>query len=198
MNLIHKFLINVICFIKTLLKKHDYKIISRELEYWVENGKDYVTSNTFWEDQSVEWDDVTESYAVELQRDEDIPEPPEVVTKLLIRVKYWYNNQVYKYLTYDRKYKWPPKTEKGVYFTIPLSSAQLLDKDGHPVKNILEKIKRYTGPHHTSEKIKISDMLYYDEDTLKESIPKIQLKNILGAKKIVSTVDGYITDLRIP
>ena len=197
MNFIHKFLINVICFIKTLLKKPDYKIISRELEYWVENGKDYVTSNTFWEDQSGEWDDETETYAVELNENERVPEPPDVVTKLLIRVKYWYNNHVYKYLTYDREYTWPPHTEKGMRFSIPLVSAQLLNKDGHPVKDVLAKVKRYTGPHEC-EKVKISDMLYYDEETLKESLPKILLKNILGVKKMVSTTDGYITDLRIP
>ena len=192
MNFIRKFLIDVICFIKSLLKKHDYRIISRELEYWVKPNEDYVTSNTFWEKMSGEWDDVTETYAVTLKADEKVPEPPDVVTKLLFRVKYWYNNHVYKYLTYDRNYVWPPKSE--IRFTVPLMSAQLLDKDGHPVKDVLGKIRRYKG----SERVKISDMLYYDEETLKESLPKIQLKNILGVKKTVSTVDGYITDLQIP
>lgn len=197
MNFIHNFLINVICFIKRLLKKSDYKIISRELEYWIDNGKDYVTSNSFWEKQSGEWDDETETYIVTLNDNKTVPEPPDVVNKLLFRIKYWYNNHVYKYLTYDREHEWPPKINKCMNFKIPLSSAYLLDKDGYPVKNILAKINRYTGPHEC-EKIKIADMLYYDEDTLKEFMPKIQLKNILGGKKTVSTVDGYITDLRIP
>lgn len=197
MNIIRNFLINILCFLKNVLKKRDYKIISRELEYWVKTDTDYMTSNTFWEEQSGEWDDETESYAVTLSADQVVPEPPDVVTKMLFRVKYWYNNHMYKYLTYNREYTWPPKIERGMTFNIPLSSAQLLDKDGSPVKDVLAKIKRYTGPHGT-EKIKIADMLYYDEDTLKESLPKIQLKNILGTKKIVSTTDGYITDLRIP
>lgn len=197
MNFVHKFLINIICFIKTLLKKPDYRIISRELEYWVDGGEDYVTSNAFWETQSNVWDDETDSYAVTLQDGESVPEPPGVVSKMLIRVKYWYNNQVYKYLTYDREYEWPPKFDRGMHFTIPLTSAQLLDKDGHPVRDLLGKIKRYSGPYGC-EKVKIADMLYYDDETLKESFPKIQLKNILGVKKVVSTVDGYITDLRIP
>lgn len=197
MNIIRNFLINILCFLKNVLKKRDYKIISRELEYWVKTDTDYMTSNTFWEEQSGEWDDETESYAVTLTDDEVVPEPPDAVTKMLFRVKYWYNNQVYKYLTYNRDYTWPPKIKRGMTFNIPLSSAQLLDKDGCPVKDVLAKIKRYMGPHG-SEKIKIADMLYYDEDTLKESLPKIQLKNILGTKKTVSTTDGYITDLRIP
>lgn len=197
MNFVHKFLINIICFIKSLLKKPDYKIISRELEYWVNGDEDYVTANTFWEDQSEEWDDDAETYAVTLDEHVEIPKPPDVVTKMLFRIKYWHNNRMYKYLTYDRNYEWPPKTEKGMRFSIPLVSAQLLDKDGYPVKDILGKIKRYLGPH-ASEKVKIADMLYYDEETLKNSFPKIELKNLLGTKKLVSTVDGYITDLQIP
>ena len=197
MNIIHKFLINIYCLIKGFIKKPDYKIISRNLEYWLDYDEGYVTGDDFWDEQGDEWDESTETCLVELRDGEEVPKPPDVVTKLLFRVKYWYNNKVYKYLTYDREYVWPPKHERGMRFNIPLMSAQLLNKNGRPVKNILEKIRRYTGPHGC-EKIKIADMLYYDEDTLKESFPKIQLRNILGVKKIVSTADGYITDLRIP
>tara|TARA_Y100000389_G_C17357458_1_gene461883 strand:- start:78 stop:671 length:594 start_codon:yes stop_codon:yes gene_type:complete len=197
MNFVHKFLINIICFIKGFIKKPDYKIVSRELEYWVAPHGDYVTSDNFWEEQSDAWDEYAETYTVELRECEDVPEPPDMVTKMLFRVKYWYNNKIYKYLTYDRKYVWPPKHEKSMRFNIPLVSAQLLNKNGRSVKNILEKIRRYTGPHGC-EKIKIADMMYYDDETLRESFPKIQLKNILGATKTVSTFDGYITDLRIP
>lgn len=194
MNFISKFLIDIICFIKSLLKKPNYRIISRELEYWVKPNEDYVTNNSFWEELSGEWDDETETYAVTLKDDEEVPDPPDVVTKMLFRVKYWYNNNVYKYLTYDRNYIWPPKSDKGMRFSIPLVSAQLLDKDGHPVKDLLGKIRRYRG----SDRVKIADMLYYDDDTLKTSFPKIQIKNILGVNKTVSTVDGYVTDLQIP
>jgi len=89
---------------------------------------------------------------------------------------------------------------KGVHFNIPLQSAQLLDANGEPVKDLLAKIKRYAGPNcdFHGEKIKISDMLYYDEDTLKTLYPKIVVKNIFGLSKTVSTTDGYISDLRIP
>jgi len=180
-----------------MLKKKDYKIISKELEYWVKTDTDYMTDNTFWEEQTNMWEDVCASHIVALSEDERVPHPPNVVTKIMYRVKYWYNNKVYKYLTYNPEYEWPPERSDGMRFSIPLSSAHLLNKYGHPVKDVLEKIKRYTGPHGC-EKIKIADMLYYDEDALKEFFPKIQLKNILGTKKTVSTVDGYITDLRIP
>ena len=49
-----------------------------------------------------------------------------------------------------------------------------------------------------NEKIKISDMLYYDLETLENDFPKIKLKNVYGISKTVSTVDGYVTDLRVP
>ena len=197
MNIIHKFLINIFCIIKGFIKKPNYKIISRNLEYWLDYDEGHVTNDDFWDEQGGQWDENTETCLVKLRDGEEVPKPPDVVTKVLFRVKYWYNNNVYKYLTYDREYVWPPKHERSMRFHIPLMSAQLLNKDGRPVKDILDKIKRYTGPHGC-EKIKIADMLYYDEDTLKESFPKIQMRNILGVKKVVSTVDGYITDLRIP
>lgn len=201
MNILHKFLIDIIVFFKNILKKSDYKIVSRELEYWVEHGKDFVTNDTFWEGQSEEWEDGVESYAVSLREDEAIPPPPDVVSKVLVRVKYWYNNTIYKYITYNREHAWPPGVKKGMKFSIPLSSAKLLNVHGIPVKDLLNKIKRYAGPSgdfYDGEKIKISDMLYYDEETLKNSFPKIQIKNIFGVSKMVSTVDGYITDLRLP
>jgi hypothetical protein len=74
------------------------------------------------------------------------------------------------------------------------------DSDDKPVKDILNKIRRYSGPRKDfhNEKIKISDMLYYDIETLENDFPKIKLKNVFGISKTVSTVDGYVTDLRVP
>lgn len=196
MRIIYNFLINTIIFIKKIFKKSDYKIISIEMEYWVEDGE-YVTSDDFWEIQSEQWDNDTKSYIVGLNINEKISKPPEVVTKTLFRIKYWYNNNIYKYLTYDRNYKWPPEERESMVFSVPLISAYLLDKNGDKVRDVLTKVKRYTG-NHKCEKVKISDMLYYDEDTLKESFPKLYMRNLLGESKTVSTVDGYITDLQIP
>ena len=194
MDLIRNFLINVIYYFKILLKKPDYKVIERQLEYWIKPGEDYVTEDPFWELQSDGWDEHTETHCVTYY--DSVPPPPAVVTKTLFRIKYWYNNHVYKYLTYDREHKWPPPTSSGMHFNMPLVSAQLLDADGKPVKDILNKIKRYAGPRGDfyGEKIKIADMFYFEEGLY----PKIVLKNIFGLTKTVSTTDGYISDLRIP
>ena len=122
---------------------------------------------------------------------------PERVEKAIIRIKYWYNDKLYKYLTYDTKHEWPPKQGKDIVFNVPLVSAHLVDADDKPVKDILGKVKRYAGPRGDfhGEKVKISDMLYYDMDTLKTMYPAIKLRNIFGKVKIVSTITGYVTDL---
>jgi hypothetical protein len=201
MDLLRNFLINAIYYIKLIFRKPDYKIIEKQLEYWVDHEKDYVTSDEFWEKESDDWYEHTSSYYTRIMEDGGVPPPPEVVTKLLIRVKYWYNNHIYKFLTYDHDYQWPPVYQKGVQFSIPLSSAQLLDVGGTPVKDILGKIKRYAGPRgdfYGGQRIKIGEMFYYDEETLKELYPKIILKNVFGITKTVCTTDGYINDLRIP
>lgn len=201
MNVLFTFLINIIHYFKGIFKNPDYKIISRDLEYWVKPGEEYTTSDAFWEEQSNEWVEGVETYAVTLRKDEVVPKPPDVISKLLVRVKYFYNNRIYKYITYNHSYTWPPHVDKGMHFTIPLVSAHLMDAHGLPAKDVLNKIKRYAGPKgdfYGNEKIKIADMFYYDETTLKECYPKICLKNIFGTKKTVSTADGHISDLRIP
>jgi len=203
MNIIRNFLINIIVFFKNILKEGDHTIISTELEYWVDNDKEYTIDkdNVFWKEQSKEWTDDTESYYVSLKNNEKIPTPPENVTKVLMRVKYWFNNRVYKFLTYNHEYDWPPKYNKNMSINIPLLSAKLLNENGTPVKDLYAKIKRYAGPYYDfygDQKIKISDMLFYDEDTLKNTFPKILIRDIFGRVKTVSTVDGYITDLRVP
>lgn len=193
MELLGNFLINLILF----FKRPDYKIVERSIEYWVDHEKDFVTHDDFWERESEGWDRHTDTYYRKLEGDQTVPPPPEVVTKVLVRVKFWYNNRIYKYLSYDHDHSWPPVVERGVHFNIPLTSAQLLDEEGAPVKDVLAKIRRYAGPSgdfYGDEKIDIADMLYYEQGLY----PKILLKNIFGLSKTVSTSDGYISDLRIP
>lgn len=181
--------------LRRFFRRPDYRIIDRSMEYWVDHEKDFVTHDAFWERESEGWDRGTDTYFRHLDRDQVVPPPPEVVTKILIRIKYWYNDRVYKYLTYDRDHAWPPVTERGVHFNMPLTSAHLLDKDGRPIKDLVEKIRRYRGPSGTDgQKIDVADMLYYE----KGEYPKILLKNIFGLTKSVSTCDGYISDLQVP
>ena len=83
-------------------------------------------------------------------------------------------------------------------FNVPLTSAWLVDHDDKPVRDVTEKVKRYIGPRGDFHKQNVSlyHFLYYDIETLEERFPKIIVKNTLGMKKVISTINGFTTDLR--
>ena len=189
--------------IQSLFSTPDYRITDTSLEYFLDTSKTPIPEelDDFWYEESDVWDDETESVFKTLNSIEyKNTKIPENVTKTAVRVKYWYNNTIYKYLTYNMDHPWPPPRKSGIVFNIPIVSAVLLDSDDKPIKDILNKIKRYAGPRKDfhNENVKISDMLYYDIDTLKNNFPKIKLTSAIGGTKVVSTVDGYITDLQVP
>tara|TARA_Y100000996_G_scaffold394725_1_gene359309 strand:+ start:8940 stop:9587 length:648 start_codon:yes stop_codon:yes gene_type:complete len=215
MKVLHKFLINVIYGIKKVMHfifaKRDYSIDDIYVEYFVDHSKDFsieTTEHPLWVRQSYEIEPTTDSYVIDekdleragLSIGDPIPTLPEAVTKILIRISYWYGNRMYKFLTYNNEYTWPPKKANTMSFHIPLTSAQLLDCDDKPVKDVLEKIRRYAGPNSDfyGEKVMIKDMLFYNEDRLKNELPRIKLKNCFGMMKTVDTLTGFMTDLRLP
>lgn len=186
---------------KNFVSIPNYRIQHASMEYFIDKDATYsIDGQVFWAEESKNWDGLFEEHYVvmkdDLYRKEQIPEN---IKKSITRVKYWYNDKLYKYVTYNPKHEWPPVGEPGVVFSVPLSSAYLLDADDKPVKDILGKIKRYAGPRGDfhGENLYIRDLLYYDEDTLKNSYPKIKITNIFGKSKTVSTVRDFITDLRV-
>jgi hypothetical protein len=200
-NLLTNVIIWVYGTLKYITSRPDYKIADTSMEYFLDTTKTPTDLDEFWEEEREEWDGETESYFKTLNFTEyKNTSVPENVTKTLVRIKYWYNDTMYKYLTCNMNHEWPPERTQGIVFNVPIVLAQLLDSDDKPVKDLLNKIKRYAGPRGDfhNEKVKISDMLYYDMETLETEYPKIKLKNALGMTKIVSTIDGYVTDLRVP
>lgn len=204
MKLLHMFLINAIhsikCLIKFIFHNEDYSIINTCIEYKIDHSKDMNdTDNAFWKNEYSNWVDESTEYYAEIDEREDISNPPSCVIDPVVRRKFWYNNKAYKFLTYDLVYEWPPVKSMGVHFHIPLSSAQLMDCNDKPVKDMLPKICKYAGPHNDFYKsdVKIRDMLWYNDETMK-NLPTIKLKNVFGFVKCVPTDTGKITDLRIP
>jgi hypothetical protein len=200
-NLLTNVIIWVYGTLKYITSRPDYKIADTSMEYFLDTTKTPTDLDEFWEEEREEWDGETESYFKTLNFTEyKNTSVPENVTKTLVRIKYWYNDTMYKYLTCNMNHEWPPERTQGIVFNVPIVLAQLLDSDDKPVKDLLNKIKRYAGPRGDfhNEKVKISDMLYYDMEMLETEYPKIKLKNALGMTKIVSTIDGYVTDLRVP
>ena len=203
MGFIHSFLINVIyyfkIFTKILSNKHDYKIENKCIEYYVDHDKCKKTDDPFWKKEMKDWTKKSTNYYTDVETDFKIPNPPECVTRMIIRVKFWYDNKSYKYLTYNNDHVWPPKKQNGMIFNLPLSSALLLDAGDKPVKDLLCKISRYAGPFSDfyGEKIHLKDMFWYDDSTF-EKFPKIKIKNIIGMNKTVDVKTGYISDLHLP
>jgi hypothetical protein len=87
-----------------------------------------------------------------------------------------------------------------MHFSIPLSSAWIVDQDDKPMRNITEKVKRYNGPRNDfhGQKVPLEQFLFYDKDVLKDRFPKIILSNSLGMKKTLYTLENFTTDLQIP
>lgn len=185
---------------KNFVSIPNYHIHNSFMEYFTDNDKTYETNGEFWESESKKWDSLFNEHYVDLNgtnyRKETVPEN---VNKTIVRIKYWYNDKLYKYLTYNTNHEWPPSSKPGMVFSIPLASAYLVDADDKPVKDILGKIRRYSGPRgdFNGEQVRICDMLYYDEETLETMYPKIRIQNIFGKTKNVCTRTGYITDLRV-
>lgn len=201
-NLLTNVIIWVYDTVKTIFSVPDYKIIDESMEYYIDNDITPEELDDFWENEYCEWDGITETFYKNLNnvnyKNTIIPIN---VKKTIVRIKYWYNDKMYKFLTNDLNHEWPPKQVSGVVFNMPIVRAQLLDSDDKPVKDVLNKIKRYAGPRgdfYGDKTTKIRDMLYYDDETLKLDYPNIKLKSALGMIKKVNTENGCIIDLRIP
>jgi len=127
-------------------------------------------------------------------------EIPQNVTKTIFRVHYWYNDERYKYISYNPDFPWPPKNNNSVTFTLPIVSAALVDEDDKPIRDVSRKIRRYAGPlgDFLGSDVALRDLLMYDEDVLKREYPKLQITNALGMKKTVSTLHATTATLRSP
>ena len=83
-------------------------------------------------------------------------------------------------------------------FTMPIVSAFLCDEDHTPVRDVTEKIRRYAGPHvdFHGERVRLSDLLYYDDDVLLNEYPYLKIQNLIGNSKFVKTIDGFTSELQ--
>lgn len=199
--MLFKLLSNVLYFYKKLTTPRDYTIISEELEYKVDYRMKYQVEDEFWEKESKDWDGILgEFHSIVTGKSYKNTIPPQNVKNLILRVKYWYDGRIYKSISRDINFV-PGKNEtSGMNFSIPLSSAWIVDHDDKPQVDITEKVKRYAGPRNDfhGQEVPLKDFLYYTTKTLEKKFPKIMLTNSLGMKKLVLTTEDLTTDLRIP
>jgi hypothetical protein len=196
-----KLLSNVFYFYKKLTTPPDYTVISEELEYVIDYRMKYQVEDPFWEQEEKDWDGILDEfhlYATGRPFRHTIV--PQNVKNLVLRVKYWYGGKMYKAISHDINFKPGENESADMSFSIPLSSAWIVDHDDKPQVNITEKVKRYAGPRNDfhGQSVPLQAFLYYTPKKLNTKYPKIILSNSLGMKKTLLTTEDLTTDLRIP
>ena len=196
-----KLLSTLILWYKNITTPKDYSIISEELEYKIDYDLKYQLEDAFWREESKDWDGILEEYYVDVTgrkfRGTTIPQN---VKYVILRVRYMFNGHEYTSISNDLNFVPGRDEETAMHFSIPLSSAWIVDHDDKPMRNITEKVKRYSGPRNDfhGQRVPLEDFLYYEKDVLKKQFPKIILRNTLGMKKVLYTLDDFTTDLQIP
>ena len=197
-----KLLSTLYLFYKQIITPRDYSIISEELEYEIDHDMKYQIEDDFWLEESKDWEDgILDSYYVNVTgkkfRNTVLPQN---VTQTILRVRYYFNGKEYTAISNDLNFKPGKDEDTSMHFSIPLSSAWIVDHDDKPMRNITEKVKRYSGPRNDfhGQKVPLVHFLYYDRETLEDTFPKIVLSNTLGMKKTLSTLGDFTTDLQIP
>ena len=197
-----KLLSSIFFFYKYLTTPRDYSIISEEIEYDVEHDMSYMIEDDFWLKEGKDWEDgILDNYYVDATgKNFRHTLTPQNVKKLILRVRYYFNGKQYTAISNDINFKPGENEDNAMHFSIPLSSAWIVDHDDKPIRNITEKVKRYSGPRNDfhGQDVKLVDFLYYTQKTLKDEYPKLLLLNTMGMKKLVLTLKDSTTDLRIP
>ena len=196
-----KLLSAIYFFYKNLITPRDYSIVKEEMEYKIDYDMKYLTEDTFWTEESKDWDGILEEYYVTVTgRDFRNTSVPQNVKYTILRVKYYYNGHIHTAISNDINFRPGENEDISMHFSIPLSSAWIVDQDDKPMRNITEKVKRYNGPRNDfhGQKVPLEQFLFYDKDVLKDRFPKIILSNSLGMKKTLYTLENFTTDLQIP
>ena len=197
-----KLLSTIFFFYKYITTPRDYSIISEEMEYTVDHDMSYMVEDDFWLKESKDWEDgILDEYYVDVTGEQFRHTiVPQNVKNIILRVKYYFNGKKYTAISNDINFKPGQDEDTAMHFSIPLSSAWIVDHDDKPIRDITEKVKRYSGPRNDfhGQKVPLKDFLFYEKDVLKDRYPKIILSNTLGMKKTLSTLEDFTTNLQIP
>ncbi|QIG59882.1 hypothetical protein [Dishui Lake phycodnavirus 4] len=172
----------------------DYEIVNRSLEYTIDPHAKYIISSDFWIGEEKYWSrDITEHFVDITNVDLSHHLIPANVIKCLIHVKYYYRNRIYKYISNNFDYIWPPPNSSDMSFSMPIVRAVLMDHAATQKIDVTKKIKRFAGPKNNfyNKDILIRDMFSFTTDTLEEEYPYIVISDIMNNVKAYKT-SGYI------
>ena len=200
--MLNKLLSSIFFFYKYIITPRDYSVISEEMEYTIDHDMGYMIEDDFWLEESKDWGDgILDEYYVNVTgkqfRHTIVPQN---IKSIILRVKYYFNGKKYIAISNDINFKPGQDEDIAMHFSIPLSSAWIVDHDDKPMRDITEKVKRYSGPRNDfhGQKVSLERFLFYDKDVLRERYPKIILSNTLGMRKTLSTLEDFTTNLQIP
>lgn len=184
-----------------LTTPRDWEIVRRELEYTIDPHMKYEIDDSFWYNESRTWFGELSEFHVDVTRTDEFRYTivPQNVRKLHLRTSYYYNGRRYKMISENIDAHWPPESDDGsVGFVAPITVAFLHDADNKVKRDVTEKMKRYAGPRQNfhGQRVALRDVLYYDDDALRELYPFITLRNLMGKSITLSTLDGFTTDLK--
>jgi hypothetical protein len=201
-EMLNKLLSSIFFFYKYIITPRDYSVISEEMEYTIDHDMGYMIEDDFWLEESKDWGDgILDEYYVNVTgkqfRHTIVPQN---IKSIILRVKYYFNGKKYTAISNDINFKPGQDEDIEMHFSIPLSSAWIVDHDDKPIRDITEKVKRYSGPRNDfhGQKVPLERFLFYDKDLLRERYPKIILSNTLGMRKTLSTLEDFTTNLQIP
>ncbi|AUT19068.1 hypothetical protein DSLPV1_097 [Dishui lake phycodnavirus 1] len=183
---------------RRLTTPRDYEIYREDLEYYVDPSMKFQTDDLFWESESHHWASLHALYSDVRGKKYRMTDVPQCVTKLLIRIKYWYHGRKYTMITDDINFTFPPESKSGsMMFTLPIVKAVLLDHDDKPVRDVTTKITRAAGPKYNfhNQRVALRDVLFFDDGVLEREYPKIKVTNAIGQSSMSSTLTDYTTDL---
>ena len=179
------------------LWRPNFKILKAEMEYvHVPVTEDEDDLDELWLPEKKYWSEDEESGSylniTKQAREGTVGDIviPISVEQCVVSIWYLYNDKTYKFFTRNLDYKWPPPVPRGMKFTLPIKTAELLDEDLEFVEDVTGKIKKYAGPFNDffNQEIVPDDML----GTFRYKFLKIV--NLIGQEYVVAAEDI----LRVP
>lgn len=183
--------VNIYGFILKLLRDKNFTIHKIGLEYNFDESK-YNCENdlsVFWKNEMKSttdgghWVDITRCI-------HQMGETPECVSEMLFKVKYTFEGKMFKMITRDENFKWPPVKKQEIIFRLPITSVLMVDGDDKPIKDITKKYKMLEGPYGDfcqQTNINIEDLFMFVD------YEKIKIMYVSGQSKLIHKTSSVLS-----
>jgi hypothetical protein len=168
-------LLKIAIFLKKLFTQPNYSVRRIVMSY-DSNGEPWDIESDFWRNEARSWGGDWEPEENEVDITQigiaGVPPAPPSVSNITYRITYMYGGNVYKFVTRDKEYQWPPVKVPG--FNPPLRDAWAELENGAYI-DVTYRLKKFAGPN--------SDFHGHEltlRDVVREDCVKLKLTNIMG------------------